>query len=103
MSETNMRYIQRVVGQDLVALQLIISDLAEIEEQLQEETLFLHFPNDIKDVHHTVRLAYRRLGELYDEYALHADAREPAGPDALGGVKVIDQPVSPATSPQENP
>lgn len=102
MSETNMRRIHAAVTNDLMALAHVIGDLAEIEEQMREETLFPHMQQDVAEVYQAIRLAFRRLQELHQEYGLHADARDPAGPDALGGVKVIDQPISPATPP-ENP
>lgn len=97
-----MRLIESAVGGHLVALTRVVAELGEIEEQLREEILFPHFADDAADVKHTLKLATRRLEELYVEYGLHADVRDPAGPDALGGVKVIDQPVSPAPI-QENP
>jgi len=104
MSETNMRLIQRAVAGHLVALTRIASELDEIQEQLREETLFPHFVNDVADVKHTLRLVTKALGELHVEYGLHADARDPLAPSVLGPeTKVIDQPVSPATPPKENP
>jgi hypothetical protein len=103
MSETNMRKVHENIKGDLLALAHVITDLRDVEEQFKEETLFPHMYDDVRQVRSGLQLAARRLREINQEYGLHADAREPAGPDALGGTKVIDQPVSPATSPQENP
>jgi hypothetical protein len=102
MAETNMRKVYQAVAGDLMALAHVIGDLAAIEEQMAEETLFPHFQQEVAEVHQTLRLVFRRLGELHDEYGMHADARDPAA-DPLGTTKVIDQPVSPATPPKENP
>ncbi len=102
MSETNFRAIQTAVASHLVALSRIIADLHDIEIQMKEETLFPHLELDVAGVRHTLRLSTRVLGDLHVEYGLHADSQEPSGPDALGGVKVIDQPVSPAPI-EENP
>lgn len=104
MSETNMRKISEVIASDLMALAHVLGDVTAIEEQLKEETIFPHMTRDVAEVNGTLRLAFRRLRELHQEYGLHADARDPLGPSVLGPeTKVIDQPVSPATPPKENP
>jgi len=96
----NMEACAESLRQHLLALARIELDLAEMADEIDKSEPFLKEEGDnLREVRGAIRLGFRRLMELRQQYQHYAEARGLSGHDVLGAPEVIE-PRSPARPPE---